>query len=50
MMTHPEHGEAGPVTRHAFDRVWAARGWTLVNGEKKTTARRGRAQTTKEQE
>jgi hypothetical protein len=51
MMSHPELGEAGPVTQRAFDIVWAPKGWTAVKDEKATsTARRSRTTTTKEQE
>lgn len=51
-MTHPELGEAGPVTRHAFETVWGPKGWTLVEDDKTISqpARRSRAQTTKEQQ
>lgn len=50
-MTHSDFGDAGPVTRHAFETVWAPKGWTLVEDDKTTgrPARRTRAQTTKEQ-
>jgi hypothetical protein len=54
MMTHSDtEGEAGPVTRHAFDTVWAPKGWKEASGDKPTsrparTTRR--TQTTKEQE
>lgn len=54
MMTHTDtEGEAGPVTRHAFDTVWAPKGWKESSGDKPTSrpARATRrAQTTKEQE
>lgn len=51
MMSHPELGEAGPVTQHALDTVWAPKGWTAVKDEKAATStRRSRTQTTKEQE
>ena len=48
MMTHPEHGEAGPVTRRAFDTLWTDKGWTLQQETKTTKPRRSSAKTTKE--
>lgn len=49
-MTHPDLGEAGPVTQRAFDTVWAPKGWTAVKDEKTTSpARRSRAKTSEEQ-
>lgn len=49
MMTHSDLGDAGPVTRHAFETVWAAKGWTLKEGKTSQPARRTRATTEKEQ-
>jgi hypothetical protein len=49
-MTHPDfEGVAGPVTRSAFETVWAPKGWKEAPDETTSQPRRSRAQTTKEQ-
>ena len=31
-MTHPDvDAEAGPVTREAFDEIWAQKGWVIAD-------------------
>jgi hypothetical protein len=50
MMTHPDAGDAGPVTRQAFDTVWADLGWTIKpDDEDSKPARKSRAKTSEEQ-
>lgn len=40
-MTHPELGEAGPVSRAAFDNIWEPKGWKVQDPEA-APARKGR--------
>jgi hypothetical protein len=36
-MTHPDiDGVAGPVTREAFDEIWAAKGWVLAEADQQS--------------
>jgi hypothetical protein len=50
-MTHPDvAGEvAGPVTRQAFDEIWAEKGWVLAPDEESAVQPARRSRPTKEQ-